>query len=146
MNMMSLIESLAPLLGRLVLAWYFLTQAYRYALDWNNTTVLLSMRNIPVPPVLLAALVAGVVLGSLSILLGYRARAGAAVLFAITVALTIALHNFWHIRAPVARNADYDIFARNVAIAGGLLIVIGLGSGPFAFDNLGPKRGRRKPR
>ena len=143
---MSVVESFAPLAGRLVLAWYFLSQAYRYALDWNNTAILLSMRNMPVPPVLLAALVAGALLGSLSILLGFRARAGAAVLLVITVAVTVTLHNFWHIRAPVARNADYDLFARNVAIAGGLLLVIGLGAGPFAMDNLEPKRGRRKSR
>ena len=143
---MSFVESLAPLAGRLVLAWYFLSQAYRYALDWNNTAILLSMRNIPVPPVFLAVAVAATVLASVSLLLGFRTRIGALVLFAITLALTLALHNFWHIRAPIARNADYDLFARNVAIAGGLLIVVGLGSGPFAMDNLGPKRGRRKSR
>jgi uncharacterized membrane protein YphA (DoxX/SURF4 family) len=143
---MPLIESLAPLFGRLVLAWFFLTEAYHYALDWNNTAVLLSMRNMPLPSVVLAAAVGGIVLGSVSLLLGFRTRAGAVVLIAITVATTIALHNFWHIRAPIARNADYDIFARNVAIAGGLLILTGLGSGPFALDNRGPKRGRRKSR
>ena len=143
---MSFVESLAPLAGRLVHAWYFLSQAYRYALDWNNTAILLSMRNIPVPPVFLAVAVAATVLASVSLLLGFRTRIGALVLFAITLALTLALHNFWHIRAPIARNADYDLFARNVAIAGGLLIVVGLGSGPFAMDNLGPKRGRRKSR
>jgi uncharacterized membrane protein YphA (DoxX/SURF4 family) len=143
---MPLIESLAPVFGRLVLAWFFLTEAYHYALDWNNIAVLLSMRNMPLPSVVLAAVVAGIVLGSVSLLLGFRTRAGALVLIAITVATTIALHNFWHIRAPIARNADYDIFARNVAIAGGLLILTGLGSGPFAMDNMGPKRGRRKSR
>ena len=141
---MSWIESLTPLFGRLVLAWYFLSQAYRYAIDWNNTAVLLSMRNMPAAPVVLAAAVAAAVLGSLSLLVGFRARAGAFVLLTITVALTIALHDFWHIRAAIARNADYDIFARNVAIAGGLLLVIGLGAGQFAIDNMGFKRGRRK--
>jgi putative oxidoreductase len=143
---MSFVESLVPLAGRLVLAWYFLSQAYRYALDWNNTAILISMRNIPLPPVLLAVAVAATVLASVSLLLGFRTRIGALVLLAITLALTVTLHNFWHIRAPIARNADYDLFARNVAIAGGLLIVVGLGSGPFAMDNLGPKRGRRKSR
>jgi hypothetical protein len=35
------------------------------------------------------------------------------------------------------RSADYDIFARNIAIAGGLLILVGTGPGPFAVDNTG---------
>jgi putative oxidoreductase len=143
---MSFVESLAPLLGRFVLAGYFLSQAYRYALDWNNTAILLSMRNMPLPAVVLAAAVAAIVLGSVSLLLGFRTRIGALVLFAIMLAVTVTLHNFWHIRAPIARNADYDLFARNIAIAGGLLILIGLGAGRFALDNVGPKRGRRKTR
>jgi putative oxidoreductase len=143
---MSLVESFAPLAGRFVLAWYFLAQAYRYALDWNNTAILLSMRNMPVPPVLLAGAVAATVLGSLSLVLGFRARIGGCVLLLVTLGLTVTLHDFWHIRAAVARNADYDIFARNVAIAGGLLLMIGMGAGPLALDNLGGKRGRRKSR
>src|ERR1017187_10145592 len=89
---MPLIESLAPVFGRLVLAWFFLTEAYHYALDWNNIAVLLSMRNMPLPSVVLAAAVAGRVLGSVSLLLGFRTRVGALVLIAITVATTIALH------------------------------------------------------
>ena len=32
------------------------------------------------------------------------------------------------------RDADFDIFARNIAIAGGLLMLIGMGSGRFGFD------------
>ena len=39
---MSFGESLAPFLGRLVLAWFFLIQAYHYALDWSDTTILLT--------------------------------------------------------------------------------------------------------
>jgi putative oxidoreductase len=143
---MSSIEALAPLTGRLILVWFFLSEAYRYARDWNTSAILLSMRNIPLPSVMLAAAAAGIVLGSVSLLLGFRTRAGAAVLLAITLALTFTLHDFWHLRAPIARNADYDIFARNVAIAGGLLMVIGMGAGAFALDNVGHKRGRRKSR
>ena len=47
---MSFGESIAPLFGRWVLAWFFLTQAYRHALDWNNTALLLAMKSVPTPP------------------------------------------------------------------------------------------------
>jgi putative oxidoreductase len=137
-------KSLAPLLGRWILAWFFLTQAYRYALDWDNTALLLTMKNVPGPPVLLLIALIGVVLGSLSLLLGFCTRAGALALFAITVAATVTLHDYWHLRAAEARNADYDIFVRNVAIAGGLLMLIGMGSGRFGMDNMKAKAGRGK--
>jgi len=142
---MSFGESLAPFLGRLVMAWFFLTQAYRYALDWNGTAVLLSMKHVPTPPLLLFIGLIGIVLGSFSLLLGFRTRAGALALFAITVAATVTMHDYWHLAVAEVRNADYDIFARNIAIAGGLLMLIGMGSGSFAMDNTKPKGGAHKP-
>ena len=140
---MSFGEALAPFLGRLVLAWFFLTQAYRYALDWNDTTILLTMKNVPTPPVLLLTALTGIVLGSISLLLGFRTRAGALALFAITIAATVTMHDYWHLRAAAARSADFDIFARNIAIAGGLLLLVGMGSGRFAMDS--PARGVKPP-
>jgi len=139
---MSFGESLAPFLGRLVLAWFFLIQAYHYALDWSDTTILLTMKNVPTPPVLLLTALTGIILGSISLLLGFRTRAGALALFAITIAATVTMHDYWHLRVAAARNADFDIFARNIAIAGGLLMLIGMGSGRFAMDKPG---GGEKP-
>ena len=139
---MSFGESLAPFLGRLVLAWFFLTQAYHYALDWNATAILLTMKNVPTPPILLLMSLTGIILGSISLLLGFRTRAGALALFAITIAATVTMHDYWHLRVAAARSADFDIFARNIAIAGGLLMLIGMGSGRFAIDKPG---GGEKP-
>ena len=142
---MSFGESLAPLLGRLVLAWFFLTQAYHYALDWNATAILLTMKNVPTPPIVLLLALVGLLLGSVSLLLGFCTRAGALALFAITIAATVTMHDYWHVRAIAARTADYDIFARNVAIAGGLLLLIGMGSGRFGIDNMGKAAPHAKP-
>ena len=141
---MSFGESLAPLLGRLVLAWFFLLQAYHYALDWNNTAILLTMKDVPTPPVVLLLALVGLLLGAVSLLLGFCTRAGALALFAITIAATVTMHDYWHVRAVAARAADYDIFARNLAIAGGLLVLIGMGSGRFGIDNM--KKGGPPPK
>jgi putative oxidoreductase len=120
----------------------FLTQAYHYALDWNDTAILLTMKNVPTPPILLLLALTGIILGSISLLLGFRTRAGALALFAITIAATVTMHDYWHLRVAAARSADFDIFARNIAIAGGLLMLIGMGSGRFAIDKQG---GGEKP-
>src|SRR5260370_40380378 len=134
---MSFGESLAPFLGRLVLAWFFLIQAYHYALDWSDTTILLPMKNVPTPPVLLLTALTGIILGSISLLLGFRTRAGALALFAITIAATVTMHDYWHLRVAAARNADFVIFARNIAIAGGRLMLIRTGSRRFTIDRPG---------
>jgi putative oxidoreductase len=134
---MSFGESIAPLLGRLVLAWFFMVQAIRYLRDWNDTALLLSMKAVPAPPLVMVLAIIVVVLGSLSLLLGYRTRIGALALFAVTLAAATTLHDYWHVTAAQARDADFDIFARDVAISGGLLMLIGMGSGRFAMDNKG---------
>jgi putative oxidoreductase len=130
---MSLGESIAPLFGRWVLAWFFLTQAYSHALSWDSTTLLLAAKSVPVPPVILLIALIGLVMGSFSLVIGFRTRIGALVLFTITMCGTVTLHDYWRLPEDVAR-ADFDIFARNVAIAGGLLMLIGLGAGRFGFD------------
>jgi putative oxidoreductase len=132
---MSFGESIAPLLGRLVLAWFYLIQAYRYASDWTGTAQLLSFKGLAAAPVFLSIGLIGITLGSISLILGYRTRVGALTLFVITVWATITMHDYWNLTTPEARIADYDIFARNIAIAGGLLALIGMGGGAFGMDN-----------
>ena len=118
-----------------MLAWFYLTQAYRYARDWGETSLLLTMKTLPGAPFFLFVCLLGITLGALSLLFGFRTRAGALTLFTITVGATLIMHDYWHIAAPVAREADYDVFARNIAIAGGLLALIGMGGGRFGMDN-----------
>jgi putative oxidoreductase len=134
-------EYISPLLGRLILAWFFLSQAIFYAGQWDATVQLMALKGVPVPPVLLMLALIVIWLGSLSLVLGFQTRHGAVLLFGFTIVVSVAMHNFWLIQDPMARAADYEIFARNMAIAGGLLLLVGLGPGPVAFDSF--KGGRR---
>ena len=105
------------------------------------------MKSLPLAPILLFISLMGIVLGGMSLLLGFRTRIGAMVLFAITVSATIIMHDYWTLGTAAARAADYDIFARNIAICGGLLALIGLGGGRFGMDNVsGKPQGRGGPR
>lgn len=137
---MSLSEHISPLLGRLAIAWFFLSEAFARARDWDTTVTLMSMSHVPEAPLLLVLALVVMILGGLSLLLGYHTRHGAMLLFAFTVVVTLLMHAYWTIGDPVARAADYDIFARNIAIAGGLLLLVGMGPGGFALDNRDKKR------
>jgi putative oxidoreductase len=139
---MSFSEQISPLVGRLALAWFFLTEAYARATDWDGQVALMQFMNLPAPPFLLAVAVLVMVLGGLSILLGFHARHGAMLLFGFVVVATMLGHEYWHMKTVAERAADYEIFERNVAIAGGLLLLIGMGAGPFAVDNTGGKKKR----
>jgi putative oxidoreductase len=132
---MSFSEYISPLVGRLALAWFFLSEVYTRAGAWEANVSLMALKQIPAPPFLFALAILVMVLGGLSLLLGFHARHGAMLLFGFTAVSSVLMHDYWHITEAAARAADYEIFARNIAVAGGLLMVIGLGAGPVAFDN-----------
>jgi putative oxidoreductase len=124
-----------------LLAWYFLSQGWALADDWNHTVLDMTVRGLPVAPLVLALALIVMFLGSLSLILGYQARYGAVLLFAFVVLTTVAMHDFWLMRGP-EQQAEYELFARNLAIAGGLLFLVGMGPGRFALDNRPPPRRR----
>jgi putative oxidoreductase len=137
---MSFSEYISPLVGRLVLAWFYLSEGLHYVGQWDATIQLMALKHIPAAPLLLALTLIVLLLGALSLILGYQARHGAILLFGFTIIVTVAMHNFWVIHNPIERAADFEIFARNIAIAGGFLILIGMGPGPVAIDTIEPKK------
>lgn len=128
-------EVISPLVGRWVLAWFFVANSVFYAERWNATITLMAMKDIPMAPLVLALGLLVMVLGSIALALGFHARHGALLLFAFTIIASVLMHDYWHIHDVAARAADFEIFARNMAIAGGLLLIVGMGAGPFSIDN-----------
>jgi putative oxidoreductase len=138
---MSFSEMISPLVGRLALAWFFLGEAWSRGSNWDANVSLMSFANMPAPPVLLALAVIVMALGGVSLLLGFHARHGAILLFGFTVVATILMHDYWNLKEAAARADVYELFARDIAIAGGLLLIVGMGAGPLALDNTGkPKK------
>jgi putative oxidoreductase len=132
---MSFSERISPLLGRLAIAWFFLSEAWAILQSWDGTVVMMQMKHVELAAPLLVLAVAAMVLGGLSVALGYHTRHGALMLFGFTVIASIVMHDYWKIASASERAADYEIFVRNMAIAGGLLLLMGIGPGPFAIDN-----------
>jgi putative oxidoreductase len=137
---MSFSEYISPLVGRLVLAWFFLSSALGYADQWDGTIQLMALKGIPAAPLLLTLALIAMILGGLSLVFGFQTRYGAVLLFGFTIIASVAMHNFWLINNAIDRAADFDVFARNMAIAGGLLLLVGMGPGPIAIDSVKPKK------
>jgi putative oxidoreductase len=141
---MSFSELISPLVGRLVLAWFFVSASLELGAHWSSTIALMTFKGLPAPAVLLAGAIVLMILGGISLALGFHARVGALLLFAFTIIASVMMHAYWKIdNNTVARADDYEIFARNIAIAGGLLLIVGMGAGPFSVDN---QMGQQKKR
>jgi len=139
---MSLSEHLSPLVGRLVFAWFFLVQVTAYGGDWENTITLMTFRGIPGAAFILAVILLLLVMGALSLILGFHTRYGALILFIVTIIATVTMHDYWRINDAAERAGDFQRFVSNAAIAGGLLLLVGMGPGPIAVDNA--KGGKKK--
>lgn len=137
---MSFSEVIAPLLGRIAIGWYLLTQAWAYTQNWTATVDMLEARHIAAPPVLFGLFLAVVALAAIALIIGYSTRYAAMALFAVMLTIAIVLHNFWTLHGD-ARIETFDMFSRDVLLMGGLLLMVGMGPGRFAADNSGKKKG-----
>jgi putative oxidoreductase len=72
--------------------------------------------------------------GGLSVLLGWRARAGAWLLVVFLVAVTPAMHAFWTVSDPMMRMVQFASFMKNLGILGGVLLIAYWGAGPVSLD------------
>jgi putative oxidoreductase len=137
---MSFSERISPLIGRLAIAWFFLSEAWAILHSWDGTVTLMQMKHIELAPPLLVLALAVMILGGVSVAIGYHTQAGAVILFGFTVIVSLLMHDYWKLSQDADRVADYAIFVRNMAIAGGLLLLVGIGPGSFAIDNAGKKK------
>jgi putative oxidoreductase len=132
---MSFAETISPLLGRCALVWFYASGAMNILNRWSSVAEQLSARHVPLPPLVLVVALILIAMGCFSLLFGYHVRHGAVILFGLTVVAAVLLHDFWHFSDAAARAVEFEIFARDIAICGGLLLMMGVGGGPFAVDN-----------
>jgi putative oxidoreductase len=78
---------------------------------------------IPFSPILLLVATLFELLGGLSVLLGAKENMGAALLVLFLIPTTILMHQFWFIEGA-ARELQMIHFLKNLAILGGLLMII----------------------
>jgi putative oxidoreductase len=74
-------------------------------------------------------------LGGLSILLGYKVKYGAWLIVIFLIPVSIAMHNFWTVKDPMAAQMQMAMFMKNVSILGGALLLAYFGAGPYSIDN-----------
>ena len=75
------------------------------------------------------------IIGSISIILGYKAKAGAWLIVLFLVPVTLMMHNFWTLTDPMMKQMQMAMFLKNVSMLGGALLITYFGSGPLSLDS-----------
>lgn len=112
--------------GRALLAAIFLIAGLGKIGQYAGTAAY--MESAGVPGVLLPLVIGLEMGGALAILVGWRTRIAALLLGAFTLTAALWFHNDF--QEPMQQ----ILFLKNIAIAGGLLLLVRHGAGPWSLD------------
>ena len=122
---MTTTQKSADLLGRILIAAMFIDAGVPKIGAFAATQAY--MASAGVPGALLPAVIALEVLGGIALILGYRTRIVAMAMAAFTVLAALLFHS-----AP--DQIQHILLMKNIAIAGGLLILVARGAGSWSLD------------
>ena len=132
---MKLEHPVIPLLGRLLMTYIFATSGIAKIVAWDGNIAYMATRHLPFIPELLAIATAIEVGGSICLIIGYRARTAAVIMFFYMIVLTLLFHNYWALTGNLA-GVQETHFRKNLAIMGGLLMIAAFGTGRWTIDAL----------
>lgn len=134
------LQGIVAVLGRILLCTIFLLSAVGNKIpSFSAVAGLMAKEGVPAPQVMLAGAIVFLIAGSLSVILGYKARIGAALLLAFLVLATYYFHDFWTLSDPQAKQEQMIQFMKNLGLIGAMLLVIANGSGPMSLDRRNAK-------
>lgn len=130
-------RNLTDLLGRMLLSFIFLYEAYDIASYVHHTKGVMTQYGIVWrQEMLIYGAITFLALGGLMILSGYRARLGAFLLLLYWLPITCIVHAFWKHPPGDTHRWEAIKFMQNIAIAGGLLMVMANGTGAWAIKRI----------
>ena len=124
----------AALIGRFLIAAIFLVSGIAKLTDTAGTASHMAAAGIPYPDTL--ALVAGTaeILGAIAIAAGFLTRFAAGGLILYLIPTTLIFHAFWNATGEQHMQQMVN-FMKNLAIIGGLAVLMAQGAGRFSVDH-----------
>ena len=123
---MNYIQTLSAPLGRLFLALIFIVSGVGKISNYAATQGY--MEAMGVPSAMLPLVIALEVLGGIAIVLGFKARLVAFVMAGFSLVSALLFH------ANFADQTQMMMFMKNIAMAGGFLMIVAYGAGAYSLD------------
>ena len=124
---MDKLQQLSAPIGRLLLSMIFIFSGVSKITGYVATQGY--MEAMGVPSMLLPLVIAVELCGGIAILLGFQARLVTIVMAGFSVISALLFHQFW------IDEAQMNSFMKNIAIAGGFLMIFAHGAGAYSLDN-----------
>lgn len=129
-------KDIADLIGRILIAFIFLFEAYDSLKYFKHTKTVMASYGITwQPDFLLTATIFALFLGGTLILIGYRTGFGAFLVLLYWVPVTFIVHSFWNDPPEIHRQESIS-FMKNMAILGGVIMIWVNGAGRYSIKRL----------
>jgi putative oxidoreductase len=131
------VTGVLAVVARVLLCAVFLAAVLGYtALDVNSLTHTIALKTALAPMWVLIVAIALLVAGSLSVVVGYKARFGALALLALLVLATYLFggFTFWNVVNAQARHDHIVRLAMDLSMMGAMLFIVVNGAGQMSLD------------
>lgn len=114
------------LLGRIIAGGFFIMNAVNHFTKLNMMVPYAQSKGLPAPKAGVVGTGVLLLLGGLSLLLGYHPTVGAILLVVFLLATSFTMHNFWAIKDPQQKMGETVHFSKNIALLGFVLMTLGI--------------------
>src|SRR5215470_19537404 len=115
-------EGLLPLVARIFIASEFVIAVNGKIFGWSGQGAYMASHGMRFIGPLLGAALAIELIGSLSLITGFRARLAAAVMAVYLLIVSSTLHDFWNMTGNAAGMNQTEFF-KNLGMIGGLIMI-----------------------
>ena len=133
-------NDITTLAGRILIAVIFLISGFFKVGGYAQIVAYATAVHLPAPGVAIAAAAAVELAGGLAILVGFKTRFAAWLLFLYLIPVTYVFHNFWAVQGQEQQMQMVN-FLKNVAIMGAMLVLSVNGAGAYSVDGKLAKKG-----
>lgn len=129
------LQSVLTVVGRVMIATIFLMSAVGNKIpNFSGIVGYMSSEGVPTPQVMLVGAIVFLIAGSVSIILGYKAKIGAGLLLVFLVLATYFFHDFWTFEGQ-EREMQMIQFMKNLSMMGTMVFLMANGSGRASLDS-----------
>lgn len=132
--MQNLLKEWGPLLGRILIVQMFIPAGISKITNFGGTLGYMTAHNVPLAELALILSIPIELGCALLILVGWKARWAAGILFLWVIPVNLFMHNFWAVSDPTMHMLTQILFVKDIAVMGALLLIASMGPGPKSLD------------
>jgi len=125
--------AVAFLIGRIIVGLYYINSGIRHFTHLNMMAGYAGSKGVPLPKLAVPGSGALLVIGGLSLLLGYQPVIGIVAVVLFLIGVSPMMHNFWAVQDPMQKMAEMVNFTKNMALLGSALMFLAIPQ-PWAYS------------